>query len=179
MEIPKHVTETLGITEDEVIQIVIDAANRIGPKYAFGYYDADDLIQEATIIGMKALKSYKKGPLQNFINSHISKRMKNFKRDNYYRPGAANAEAKMAIMNMLDITSIDYESEDNMKQTHDYVSTIWYKEVKDKIDKELPVSYRRDYLRMKDGDLSGITPKRKKEIITKIQEIVGVNDDGS
>lgn len=173
MEVPQRVMKELNISEDEVIDIIIECANRIAPKYVFGYYEAEDLVHEAIIIAFKALSQYKSGPLRNFLSSHLSRRMKNFKRDNYFRPGAANREAKMAIMNPIDITNINDECESNMQQYSSYIQNISYSEMLQKIDDELPVSYRRDYLRIRDDAIGNMSIKRKNEVLDKIREIIG------
>lgn len=76
-------------SEEEVLEIIERCAKRLANKFKFGYYDADDIVQEAVIlvINTNCLEKYDTSrPLENFISSHLRKRLYNFKRDNYMRP---------------------------------------------------------------------------------------------
>ena len=46
---------------------------------------SEDIEQEAFIIGAKAIDDYDGRSLENFLYVHLNNRLKNFKRDNYYR----------------------------------------------------------------------------------------------
>lgn len=122
-------------------------AARLAPKYTFGYLDVDDIQQEAIILGYEALPRYdKKRPLENFIYTHISNRLKTFKRDNYFRINAGSAEsiqqAKKNIIDALPIESID-PARDN-----EIMSSLHLKEIRSHIDRHLPPHLRKDYLRL-------------------------------
>jgi DNA-directed RNA polymerase specialized sigma24 family protein len=78
MKIPK------GMTEKEVLEIINKVASRYAHKFRFGYFEADDIRQEAVIIAMEALERYEEGrPLENFLAVHVKNRLNNFKRDKY------------------------------------------------------------------------------------------------
>jgi len=77
MKIPK------GMTEQQVIETITKVADRQAAKFRFGYYEVEDMRQEAFIIAMDALDRYdEKRPLENFLAVHVNNRLKNFKRDN-------------------------------------------------------------------------------------------------
>jgi len=148
--------------------IIWNLANIIAPKYVFANYTREDLIQEAYIMGLDALTRYDGiRPIKNFLANHISNRLKTFKRDRYYRPNAGTAEGlqmvKKAIMspgNMDKVTKV-YE--------FDYADLVGLAEHKEILNRSIPCSYRRDYLRMLNG--VRISPIRKKEIYLIIKRI--------
>lgn len=171
--IPQKIRDQ-GFTDEEVIKIVEQIAGEIAPKYSFGYYDDVDMIQEACILAFEALENFEpdKGTLKRFLRVHLSNRMKDFKRNNYFKPGTKNSVDKINVMNPLDICSIDGENESNMRECKDIYLILDYKEMIEKINVELPVDYRRDYLKLLDGLTSSMTLRRKREVIAKIKEIV-------
>lgn len=180
MTIPISITNGLGIEESDVVALIISIAESVGPKYVFGYYDEADMVQECIFLGYQALEKFEcgKGELENFVRVYVSNRVKNFKRKNYYRLDTKYADVKMNLMNPIDITQVDDEEESSMQISTNFTSKILHQEIFDKIDRELPVDCRQDYLKMKTGMEKTIPIKRRKEIITKIKEIVGETTDG-
>ena len=62
MKIPR------GMTEEQVIATINKVAARYAHKFKFGYYEAEDIKQEAFIIAMEALDRYDETrPLENFL----------------------------------------------------------------------------------------------------------------
>lgn len=176
MKIPQKIRD-LGMTDDEIISLVQEVATLIAPGYKFGYYEDEDIIQEAVIIGLTGLKKFSsnKGNLENFLKMHISSRMKDFKRDNYYRPDTKNSIDKIAVMNPIDISLINPDFEPSIIEEYNVESEINYKDMIDKINRDLPVDYRRDYLKLLDG-VNSMSLKRKNEVIHKVREIVGIEN---
>ena len=81
------------MTEEQVVSTISKISSRLASKYTFPNYEADDISQEAFIIGMEALDRYDGvRPLENFLSIHIKNRLNNFKRDNYYRQDEGKAE---------------------------------------------------------------------------------------
>jgi DNA-directed RNA polymerase specialized sigma24 family protein len=75
------------MTEDEVIAIINNVANRLARRFKFGYHDIDDMKQQARLFAWEGLKSYDNiRPLENFLWTHVRNRLFNFKRDKYERP---------------------------------------------------------------------------------------------
>lgn len=157
MKIPKN------MTYDQVMKQIEVVVNRIAPKYTFSTYDVDDIKQEAFIICMDALERYdQKRPLENFLSVHLSNRLKNFIRDNYY---TKDEEEKKRVMRPKYLGSEDIVQYDN--QTEQLTDA---KNLKTVVDKHLPAQYRADYLKIINDVY--VPKKRREEIISLIKEIV-------
>jgi DNA-directed RNA polymerase specialized sigma24 family protein len=142
----------------------------LATKFTFPNYEADDITQEAFIIGMEAMNRYDEmRPLENFLSVHIKNRLKNFKRDNYYRPDEGKAEKiQQGKKKLLDAQSVDTmreflissEVSDNLEQ----------RELVEYIDINLPAQMRSDYLRfMNDQPLS---KTKKANLIAELKIIL-------
>lgn len=169
MKTPKN------MTEQEVIDTITKVARHLAPKYVFASYDLDDIFQEAFIIGIEGLEKYdEKRPLSNFLFTHISNRLKNFKRNNYYRLDIGTAQQiqdrKKSLLEPLDIDAI-YSICTQDKTSND----VYVNEVLHIIDEKLPAEYRRDYLKLRTN--SPLSKGRKAMIIKIIQEIVNSEED--
>ena len=175
MKIPK------GRPEKEVLEIINKVASRYAHKFRFGYFEADDIRQEAVIIAMEALERYEEGrPLENFLAVHVKNRLNNFKRDKYYRQSKVDSNtqekhnnSKKFLMEPLDISNIRDEKEDNMRVEDDFVIDFEQQEVLRIIDQNLDVSLRSDYLRIKDGVY--VPKPRRKQIYEEIDMILREN----
>lgn len=139
-------------------------------------------------------------PLENFLWIHIRNRLFNFKRDNYERPDKPcfdcpfNAydrendecrefedfqycelydnwvkrnERRRNIMMPIELTNVDDHHEENMKI---YDQDKADKEMLEIIDRELPIQYRHDYLRLKHG--MAVSKYRKAKLKQIISDIV-------
>ena len=74
-----------GMTEQQVIETINKVISRYIYKFRFGYYESEDIRQEAFIIAMEALERYdEKRPLENFLAVHVKNRLSNFKRDKFF-----------------------------------------------------------------------------------------------
>lgn len=157
MRVPKNMTEQAVIDQ---ITIVV---NRIAPKYTFNGYAVDDIKQEAFIICMDALERYdNKRPLENFLSVHLSNRLKNFVRDNYY---TKDEEHKKKVLKPQSLST-----DDVIKYDAEYDIKLEAKNIKLLIDKYLPAEHRANYLKMV-NDI--YIPKRKKEeLIDLIKELL-------
>lgn len=159
----------LSDTTEEDYKVIIKIAKKLAPRYVFGSYERADIEQEAIIMGLDGLSRYDRTrPLENFLFTHINNRLKNFKRDNYYRVTTGNAEkVQQAKKNLLEasvaIDPIVYVE-------HDIDHVLDTKEIIDKINNNLPAKYRQDYLRMCAN--VRISKKRKDELISVIKSIV-------
>ena len=167
MKIPK------GMTEEQVIETINKVVNRYAHKFKFGFYEADDIRQEAFIIAMEALDRYDENrPLENFLAVHVKNRLSNFKRDKFFRknPDLQNEKSeqrnnvKKFLMEPLNIEMIRDEHEDNMKQMDSFIDRVDTAELFNLIDEYLDISFRADYLRI----LHGVyVPKPRREQIYK------------
>ncbi len=172
MKIPK------GMTEEQVIETINKVVSRYANRFRFGYYDADDIKQEAFIIAMEALDRYDNDrPLENFLAVHVKNRLSNFKRDKFFRRPQDSpdgelpprSEAKKFLMEPLNIENIRDEHEANMSSTDDFIEAVDTAELFLLIDQHLAPSFRADYLRMMHGVY---VPKPRREQIH--QEIISI-----
>jgi RNA polymerase sigma factor (sigma-70 family) len=161
MKIPK------GMTQQEIIDQITIVIDRIAPKYTFRDYDVEDIKQEAFMICMDALDRYDSNrPLENFLSVHLSNRLKNFVRDNYFVKGDEDKKKVLAPKQLQqDDQIIQREiNTDNILDTQD---------IKNIIDKFLPVELRSDYLKFLSE--AYIPKKRKVYLIQTIQNILKEN----
>ena len=158
MKIPK------GMTEQQVIDQINVVVNRISTRYAFHGYEVEDIKQEAFIICMDAMDRYDPSrPLENFLSVHLSNRLKNFVRDNFYVKGE---EEKKRI---LKPSSLSYE-DTVPHQCWDEDDNIDARSIQNIIDIKLPSEYRADYLKIMNDVY--VPKKRREEIIDIIKELL-------
>lgn len=182
-----------GYTEQEVIDLLLSIIDRLAPKYIFGIYDVEDIKQEAFLIGMEWLKSYKnQAALGAYLYTVLKSKLHNFKRDNTTTHNIscsyctkfnencescanrkANQDAKYNLLYPIDISRVREDGERNL-QINDYNEEVDEKELLRKVDTELPKEYRKDYLKIMGGLY--VSKKRRMEIELKILNIVGEND---
>lgn len=183
---------TLTPKELNAIQLV---ANRLAHKYKFGYYDIDDIKQEIFLIAIECIDRHDctKSSLETFLYIHVNNRLKNFKRDRYYRHAqycqkcvdmgsicdncyksrVANA-SKKNLMDTIDIDSIrDVDHESHMSVYLDLLDHLETKEIRKLIDDNLSINMREDYLRLVDG--AYVPQHRKKRLEEAIKEIMENN----
>ena len=166
------------MTESEVLEVVNRICDRYAYKFKFGYFEPDDIRQEAFIIAIDALERYEESrPLENFLAVHVKNRLNNFKRDRYYRQHKKLDEnidqlnnSKKFLMDTLDISNIRDEKEGNMRLDDDFIEKIANEELLEIIDEHLDVSFRSDYLRVKDGTY--VPKPRREQIMEEITEIL-------
>ena len=155
------------MTKEQVIQQIKTVVDRIAPRYTFNGYDVDDIKQEAFIICMDALDRYDPSrPLENFLSVHLSNRLKNFVRDNFY---TKNEEDKKKV---LSPKSLSYE--DNVEsKDRDEDNRIDAEGMQAIIDKHLPPDCRADYLKLIHDVY--VPKKRREEIVAIIKDILAEN----
>lgn len=155
-------------SEEEILQIIRGIARKVANKYTFGYYDKDDIEQEAVMMGYEALARYdKKRPLENFLYVHINNRLKTFKRDNYFRMKNGEAEGFQKIKKNL-IDAIPIELSEPLG-SDDLDEELDLKAIREKIDEHLPANLRRDYLRIISG--AKVSTSVRERVINAIREI--------
>lgn len=87
-----------GLTEREILKVINSIVNQLCPSFVFGYYQLEDIKQEARIFAIQALPNFdpnksrasKHRPtvsdqLYNFLRTHIYNHLKNLKRNKYER----------------------------------------------------------------------------------------------
>jgi len=172
VNIPNHMDETY------VLSVITQVTQKLAPKYVFASYDVEDIEQEAFIIALEALERYDSDkPLENFLYSHVNNRLKNFKRDNYYRQDYGTAQTiqdrKKNLLEPIDIDCLySVSTQDNT------VTDAHIREITELIDKKLPSHLRRDYLKLRNN--SPLPKSRKANVIRVIEEIINgeYNEEG-
>ena len=153
-----------GMTEIQVINQINIVVNRISPKYTFRDYDIDDIKQEAFMICMDALDRYDANrPLENFLSVHLSNRLKNFVRDNYF---VKDDEDKKRVMAPKQLPS----DEQILDRETNHDASLDIKDIKIIIDRFLPVELRSDYLKFCSD--AYLPKKRKLYLIQIIKDIL-------
>ena len=158
------------MTEEQVVSTISLISSRLASKYTFPNYEEDDITQEAFIIGMEALDRYDGiRPLENFLSIHIKNRLKNFKRDNYYRHDEGKAEEiQQGKKKLLDAGNID-----DIRlfiSSKEASNSIEERELIDFIDLYLPANMRSDYLRFKNDQT--LTKTKKSQLISCLKSIL-------
>ena len=100
--------------DKETIQIIQKIVNS-RKRNTFAYYTEEDISQEIWILCIEALKSYdeKRGCLEHFLNTHISNRLKNLKRDKYFNPSKDdNSKVRINLVNAISIYDITFSEND-------------------------------------------------------------------
>src|SRR5210317_2085879 len=125
------------------LETIMKVVNRIAPKYTFGYYDVDDIKQEAYIICFEALEKYDPSrPFENFISKHLSNRLKTLIRDKYSRSNIdspKHEKLNQSKKNLMDLKSSDGNYNAFEENIIEKISTDEAVEI---LMKELPPSMR-------------------------------------
>ena len=103
----------------EASPIIEKIANSRKNKHKFSYYRAEDIHQEIWALCLDALERYNPsfGKLENYLNSHVSNRIKNLKRDRYFRPevNEVNKHRTQTRINLVNAIPIDdISNEENL-----------------------------------------------------------------
>jgi DNA-directed RNA polymerase specialized sigma24 family protein len=156
-----------NMTLKQVMVSISTVVDRISPKYTFNGYEVDDIKQEAFIICVDALERYDHNrPLENFLSVHLSNRLKNFVRDNFY---TKNEDDKKKILSPKQLSYEDYVP-DYENNGDDFIDASDIKKI---IDSHLPSYLRADYLKII-SDVY-VPKKRREEIVAIIQDILKDN----
>ena len=143
----------------------------MAPKYVFASYDVEDIQQEAFLIGIAGLEKYDTSrPLENFMYTHISNRLKTFKRDNYFRLDYGTAAQKIQDQKRRLLEPIDIDALYNVCTTDHTHSDAQINEMLSLIDRKLPAHLRRDYLKLQSN--ASLPKGRKAIIVEAIEKII-------
>jgi DNA-directed RNA polymerase specialized sigma24 family protein len=158
-------------SQEEVVQIINEVLDGMVSRYAFGIYDRDDIKSEGFLLAVEKLNGYnpKEGPLENYLRSVLPNALKNFRRNRSYRAGlhcvrhkeftkdCDGCEArqdrqntKKNLLSPIDIDSVDVDGQSSLMCAAD-LNGLELKEMMTRINKDLPVNMRKDYLKMKEG----------------------------
>lgn len=187
--------------EAEVVAIIGRVSRAVAARYRFGYHDAEDMAQEATIEALEVIEEgkYDPGrPLENFLYRHLRRRLSNFKRKYWARMerpcsccDVANPPAepckkfedwrrrnatKRNIMRPIGMGQVNDEREVNMRDESEAHEEATIRELRSMIDRRLPVSLRADYLRLLDG--RSIPAERRESIREAVSSILRPDGEG-
>lgn len=175
------------LSEEEFMLAVDHACSFLAKSFIFGYYDSDDIRQEAYIFSLEAIGRYDRSrPLENFLFSHIRNRLINFKRDKFHRNdppcdvcsgGGVHSDGEQCSkyllwcrrnaskQNLMRPTHLDSVGVDCISEKSLLVDTAMDREIFDIIDESLPSEWRGYYLKMRCGE---IVSRVKREAVIKL-----------
>lgn len=167
-------------------------------KFRFGYFELDDIKQQARMFALEALGRYNpnvKHTLDNFLYTHVRNRLINFKRDNYIRdklpclacpffdPNLTKSTNQCAAfadkLECDKFASWDKRAASRSHLVNGLPTPENYDLGEEKqetnelgafLDKTLPADMRQDYLRLTQG--ISIPTERKKLIQEKIRTLL-------
>jgi len=84
-------------------------------RHKFAYFTGEDISQEVWTFALQALEHYRprRGPLENYLRVAVNNRLRNLKRDRYFRPDPANPHrtdrirTRIGIVNALPLGTRD------------------------------------------------------------------------
>lgn len=167
-----HRNLTVGQAESQMTEAILRVARILSGRYLFGYHTREDIEQvaaeEALLVLAEGDKYDPRRPLENFLHTHLRRRLSNFRRKHYLRLeppcvccGTATAPpspckrwldwrkrnaSKQNIMNMTALEEGEGRASTSAAAEEEAVSH----ELLAKIDAALPVDLRADYLRMRE-----------------------------
>lgn len=173
----KKEVRRLGEVPDEILKTITLIATQMAPRHIFPGRDMDDMIQQGILICLESLHKWDGvRPLENFMRVHLSRRYRNYKRDNYCRyerttnPDRAARLARdnknrQNIMSPMDVNEVAHViSAPSM--AHEDVA---YNELISFLNKRLPAKLRGDFLRMLDEThISAARREKVREEVSKI-----------
>lgn len=172
-----------GYTKEQVIEVVDEVVAMLGSKFKFGSYETADMMQEGWLFALDGLKNFnpnKGATLKTFLFTHVRNRFISFKRDKWYRPAPKDItperlekwkERNMRKRSLAQPYTIEDKGPLN-ENSHafDLLESISRAETFERIDRELPVEYRRDFMLLLDD--CTLPKLRRDRLIEKIREIL-------
>ncbi len=168
---------------EKTLKIIRRVCHRLAEKFTFGFYDVEDIEQEAFIMALAALPRYNSeiSSLETFLHVDVCNKLKTFKRDHFQRtdftcsycgrkdPLCEHCQrrewrhaVKKHLMEPIDIDHVNGDAEQNMYMNTDFIANMELEEITALINQNLDISLREDYLKM----LEGVSiPKIKRQAI--------------
>lgn len=188
-----------GYTEARVLEAIEKTVSLLAPTFVFAYYDLDDIKQFGRMEALQLLESEKfdpSRPLENFLYVHIRRRLLNLWRKKLRRTDAPclvchqgepcgprgefcskyaswlrRNQTKANLAQPLALDHIADERERRTRTDASSESDVELDELLRKIDLQLPLEFRQDYLKMREG--LSVPKSRRREIESIIQSILG------
>jgi hypothetical protein len=103
---------------EEAYPIIDRLAKSRSANGAFAYYENCDVSQEVWCLCLEALDRYDSqiGPVENFLVKHVTNRLKNLKRDKYFRPGSDIPSSGLARIRMNLVNALPLSGDDITQQ---------------------------------------------------------------
>lgn len=187
----------IQVDEKEFLRIVNKISKRLANAYKFGIYTKEDIEQEIAELCIKALPRWDGvRPLDSFLFTHTKNRLTNLKRDEWYRAtcpcelcshkldgetGHFDKKhcAQFLAWKELNASKANIAFPNAIPANYDNIvpfevmDKMCNKEVFDFIDEHLPITLRKNYLKIKSG--IRITDNEHKEVITFLKGLFNVN----
>ena len=172
--------EIEGISDTEITQIIVSVANKVGPKYRFGYHSIEDMAAQAVLEGIKVLEAGKFTPgkdrspdgtkkrLRAFLSVCMNNRMRNYVRNNSCRYSSENNKYNTSKYNLMHPVRVG-------DATHFFgdcprPNEVESAEVIRYIRSKLTVDQVKDFVRIQNG--VSIPAGRKALLIETVKEIL-------
>lgn len=103
---------------DEAYPIIGRLAKLRSANGSFAYYESKDVSQEVWCMCLEALDRYDStiGPIENYLVHHVTNRLKNLKRDKYFRPGSDIFSSGLARTRMNLVNALPLDGDNNAEQ---------------------------------------------------------------
>jgi DNA-directed RNA polymerase specialized sigma24 family protein len=161
-------------TEEEIISTIQGISARLAPKYVFPGYDIEDIEQEAFLLGLEAVDKYDEDyKLSSFLFSHINNRLKTLKRNEYYRMEQGSAKQIQDIKRKINSPEGFSDEFFQTPSLHDE-GDLYYQDLMNKINEELPAENRSDFIRLTHGEK--IPQTRRDTLTTIIKDIINCDE---
>ena len=148
---------------------------------SFAYFTPDDIEQEVWALALEALPRYRSsmGELEHFLSNHITNRLKNLKRDKYYRPeqdasAHSASRARMNLINALPLGGGDVAESGRVlcspRMSADPAEELICEETKDYIAERLPIHLQNAFYSVVNGHK--LRKPLREELQQAVQEIL-------
>lgn len=162
-----------GVDENEFLKAVDKISQKLIYKFKFGYHEAEDMRQQATIFALQGLKNYdKKRPLENFLWTHVRNRLFNYKRDNYQRPDKPCLNCPFFKKEQSLLEQHDCGKYSNKNDCSLYENWTKKNEAKKNIMKPLHIEHNNDV--GYDAPITLFDSIKNKEILEKIDQNISI-----
>lgn len=98
---------------NEATPIIKQLAKSRSNNGSFAYYEREDVSQEVWCMCLDALDRYNStiGPIENYLVRHVTNRLKNLKRDRYFRPGSDIPTSGLARIRMNLVNALPFDGD--------------------------------------------------------------------
>ena len=151
-------------------------------RHKFAYFTREDISQEVWKFALQALQYYRprRGPLENYLRVAVNNRLRNLKRDRYFRPDPANPHRtdkiriRIGIVNALPLGTRDIGHRcvllASSSAAVDPVAELQAKELREFIEVRLCVELRAALGQVLDGN--GVDGQTLETLRQRVREIL-------